>query len=113
SRRVGSVGTGHGRESDRDRPLGWSLVARDHLPGGGADVRARPRHRRFTETTFDTVRWLTEYNYAAHSRAAPARSNVRSASEGSALPKTRRFARAEVTPPRFVIRQHDTVEARG
>src|SRR5204863_753220 len=95
--RVGSVGTGHGRESDRERPLDRSLVARDPRPGGGADGRARPRHCRFTETTFDTVRRLTDYNYAAHSRAAPARSNVRSAPEGSALPKTRRFARAEVT----------------
>src|SRR5206468_9756604 len=97
SRRVGSVGTGHGRESDRERPLDRSLVARDPRPGGGADGRARPRHCRFTETTFDTVRRLTDYNYAAHSRAAPARSNVRSAPERSALPKTRRFARAEVT----------------
>ena len=56
SRRVGSVGTGHGRESDRERPLDWSLVARDPRSGGGADGRARPRHRRFTETTLDTVR---------------------------------------------------------
>src|SRR5205823_9711802 len=90
SRRVGSVGAGHGRESDRERPFDWSLVARDPRPGGGADGRARPRHRRFTETTFDTVRRLTEYNYAAHSGAAPARSNVRSAAERSALSKTRR-----------------------
>src|SRR5439155_24341091 len=44
--------------------------------------------RRFTETTFDTVRRLTKYNYAAHSRAAPARSNVRSTSQRSAFPKT-------------------------
>ena len=39
--------------------LDWSLVDRDPRPGGGADGRARPRHRRFTETTFDTVRWRT------------------------------------------------------
>ena len=36
--------------------LDWSLVARDPRPGGGADGRARPRHRRFTETTLDPVR---------------------------------------------------------
>src|SRR5207249_6698381 len=84
------VGTGHGRESDRERPLDWSLVARDPRPGGGADGRARPRHRRFTETTFDTLRRLTEYNYAAHSGAAPARSDVRSAAERSALSEASR-----------------------
>ena len=39
----------------------------------------------------------TGWNCAAHSCAAPARSNVRSASERSALPKTRRLARAEKT----------------
>ena len=41
--------------------LDWSLSDRDPRPGGGADGRARPRHRRFTETTLDTVavaRWL-------------------------------------------------------
>ena len=43
--------------------------------------RARPRHRRFTETTLDTVRWPTGFKRAAHSCAAPARSNVRSAPE--------------------------------
>jgi len=59
----------------------WTHSDRDPRPGGGADGRARPCHRRFTETTLGTVRWLIEYNYAAHSRAAPARSNVRSAPE--------------------------------
>src|SRR5439155_1721265 len=41
-------------------------------------------------------RRLTKYNYAAHSCAAPARSNVRPAPERSAFPKTRRLARAEI-----------------
>ena len=36
--------------------IDWSQSDRDPRPGGGADGRARPRHRRFTETTFDTVR---------------------------------------------------------
>ena len=35
----------------------WSRSDRDPRPGGGADRGARPRHRRFTETTLDTVRW--------------------------------------------------------
>ena len=43
--------------------------------------RARPRHRRFTETTLDTVRGALAAKRAAHSRAAPARSDVRSAPE--------------------------------
>src|SRR5204863_3084746 len=71
---------GHGRESDRERRLDWSLVARDPRSGGGADGRARPRHRRFTETTLDLVRGLFLCG-PAHSCAAPARSDVRSAPE--------------------------------
>ena len=56
----------------------WSRFDRDPRPGGGANGRARPRHRRFTETTFDTVPGAFAAA-SAHSRAAPARSNVRSA----------------------------------
>ena len=42
---------------DRERRARWSCCDRDPRPRGGADGRARPRHRRFTETTLDTVRW--------------------------------------------------------
>ncbi len=48
--------TGHGRAADRERRDGWSHSDRDPRPGGGADGGARPRHRRFTETSLDTVR---------------------------------------------------------
>ena len=75
---------------DRERRLDWSRSDRDSCPGSGADGRARPRHRRFTETTLDTVRGPAGFKPAAHSCAAPARSDVRSASERSALPKTLR-----------------------
>ncbi len=54
---------------------------RDSRPGGGAHGRARPRYRRFTETAFDTVRGRAGSERAAHSCAAPARSDVRSAPE--------------------------------
>jgi len=54
------------------------------------------RHWRFTKTALNTVQRSASYTGGtAHSRAAPARSDVRSAPEWSALPKTRRFARAE------------------
>ena len=66
---------------DRERRGRWSRSDRDPRPGGGADGRTRPRHRRFTETTLDTVRWPTGFERAAHSCAAPARSDVRSAPE--------------------------------
>jgi hypothetical protein len=36
-----------------ERRDGRSRFARDPRPGGGADGRTRPRHRRFTEITFD------------------------------------------------------------
>ena len=49
--------------------------------------RARPRHCRVTETTLDTVRGPTGFEPAAYSCSAPARSNVRSAPERSALRK--------------------------
>ena len=61
--------------------LNGPFADRDPRPGGGANGRARPRHRRFTETTLDTVRRRTGCKRAAHSRAAPARSDVRSAPE--------------------------------
>ena len=47
---------GDGRDPDRERRASWSHSDRDSRPGGGADGRTRPRHRRFTETTLDTVR---------------------------------------------------------
>ncbi len=70
---------GRGRRSRSDR---------NSRPGGGATGRARPRHRRVTEIVIDTVRGRTGGTRAAHSCAAPARSNVRSAAERSALPGT-------------------------
>ena len=79
---------------------GWSHSDRDPGPGGGADGGARPRHRRFTETALDTVRWRAGSKRAAHSCAAPARSDVRSAAERSALPKTLR-RETKVSPMRF------------
>ena len=54
SRCVDFVGTGYGRAADRKRRADWSRSDRDSGPGGGADGRARPRHRRFTEATLDT-----------------------------------------------------------
>ena len=61
--------------------LGWSLPDRDSRPGGSAGRRARPRDGRFTETILDPVRRPTGLKRAAHTRAAPARSHVRSAPE--------------------------------
>src|SRR4029453_3404939 len=58
----------------------WSHSDRDPGPGSVADGRARPRHRRFTETTLDTVRWRFPCG-PTYSCIAPARSHVRSASE--------------------------------
>jgi hypothetical protein len=46
--------------------------------------------------TLDTVRWCAGLGHAAHSRATTARSNVRSAPQRSALPKTRRLTHTEV-----------------
>jgi len=95
SRRVGSVGTGHGSDSRRERRFVWLRSDRDPGEGGGADGRTRSGHRRFTETTFGTVQWPTGFEPAADSCAAPAGSNVRSAPKRSAFPKTRRLVRAE------------------
>ena len=69
---------------EKDAP-DWSCSDRDPRPGGGAHGRTRPRHRRFTETTLDTVRWRTGFGRAAHSCAAPARSDVRSTAQRSAF----------------------------
>src|SRR5207249_1468000 len=70
---------------------GRSLAHGDPCPGGGAHRRTRPRHYRFTETTVDPVRRPPGYNNRpAHSRLAPARSDVRSAPERSALSKALR-----------------------
>ena len=85
--RVGSVGAGDDRDPDRERRGRWSRSDRDSRPGGGAARRARSRHCRVTETTLDTVRGPTGFEPAAYSCATPARSNVRSAPERSALPK--------------------------
>jgi TolB-like protein/class 3 adenylate cyclase/Tfp pilus assembly protein PilF len=46
-----------------------------------AQMGARPRHRGFTQTTLNTGQWPIRRKPAAHSCAAPARSDVRSASQ--------------------------------
>ena len=66
---------------DRERRARWPRSNRDPCPRGRANGGTRPRHRRFTETALDTVRRPTGCKRAAHSRAAPARSDVRSAPE--------------------------------
>ena len=76
---------------------------RNPRPGGGADRRIRPSHRRFTETTLDTVRGRSRCWPPAHSRAAPARSNVRSASERSALRKNCCLAWIKITAELLLI----------
>jgi len=68
---------------EQDAP-NWSYSDRDPRPGGGPSRTTRPRHRRFTETTLDTVLW-PGWRRAAHSCAAPARPDVRSATERSAF----------------------------
>ena len=73
----------------------WSYSDRDPGPGIGAHGGARPRHSRITKTAFDTVRWRAGSKRAAHSCAAPARSDVRSVAERSALPKAR-IGRGEI-----------------
>ncbi len=55
SHRVGSVGAGHGRGVDRERPSFWSRLDREPRPGSGGHRGTRPRHCRFTETTLDTI----------------------------------------------------------
>src|SRR6266576_7083485 len=90
SRRVGSVGTGHRRESDRERRDSWSHSDRDPRARGRADGRARPGGRCLRKTAFDTVRGPTAPKRTAHSSATPARSHVRSAPKGCAFPKTLR-----------------------
>ena len=73
-------GTGHGHKSNRERCRGWARSDRDSRPGRGADRRTRPRDCRLTKTALDTVRGRTACGQcAAHSCAAPARSDVRSA----------------------------------
>src|SRR6516165_2026127 len=69
---------------------------RDPSPGVGAHGGARPRRSCVKETALDTVRWRAGSKRAAYSRVAPARSDVRSASERSSLPKTRRLGIAEI-----------------
>src|SRR4029077_8915684 len=63
---------------------------RDPRSGCGADGRARPRHFRFTASALDTGQGRTGQIYAAHSCAAPARSNVRAAAKRPAIPKALR-----------------------
>ena len=53
-----------------------------------ARMGARPRHRRLTATTFDTVQWSAGCRHPAYACDAPTRSDVRSAPGGPALPRT-------------------------
>ena len=69
-----------------DGPVTIEILARVDGAHGGA----RPRHCRFTETALDTVPGCAGCERAAHSGAASARSDVRSASRRSAFPKTLR-----------------------
>src|SRR6266849_3607465 len=98
--RTGSGRAGDDREPGRERRRQWSVCTRDPRPSGSANRGARPRHRRFTETTLDTVLWRI-HHYAAHSRASPARSDVRSAPERSAVPETLRRAGEMNEKPSF------------
>jgi tetratricopeptide (TPR) repeat protein len=53
--------------ADRERRCEWSWSDRDPRSGSGGNGGARPRHRRFTETTLDTVWQYTCCEQAAHS----------------------------------------------
>src|SRR5207248_2008768 len=64
------------------------LFDRDRRPSRGAHGGARPRHRRHRETTLNPVPWPFGLGPAAHSCAPPARSDVRSAAQRSALSET-------------------------
>src|SRR5438128_8414490 len=67
---------------------------RDLCPGRGAAKGTRSRHRRFTASALDAVCSAAGCG-ASYSGTAAARSDVRSAPERSAFPKTRRLARTE------------------
>src|SRR5439155_24165387 len=83
----------HGRNPYREGPDRWTSACRDSRAGGCADGGARPRHRRSTEIARDTIR--QPIGRAINSCVTPARSDVRSAPERSALPKNRRLVRIE------------------
>src|SRR5438552_16026526 len=59
-------GTGHRRESDRERRDNRSHSDRDPRPGGGADGGARSRHRRLTETTLRSEEHTSELQSPDH-----------------------------------------------
>src|SRR5207249_12204049 len=71
----------------RKRRRGWARADRDLRPGGRASGRSGPRRRRVGRIVIDTFRGRTGFARAAHSSAAPAGSDVRSAPERSALPE--------------------------
>ncbi len=54
--RVGSVGTSHGHAPDRERRHNRCRSDRDPRPSDSTNWRTRPRHRRFADTTLDTLR---------------------------------------------------------
>src|SRR5206468_12449480 len=93
SRRIQTDRASDGRDFDRERCRVGSYSDRDPGPGVGAHGGARPGHCCFTKATLDTVRWRAGSKRAAYSCAAPARPDVRSAPERSALPETRDLAR--------------------
>src|SRR5204863_6233261 len=92
----------HGGDADREGRARWTGADRNPRPCGCAPGGTRPRHRRFTKITLDTIQWPAGCKLAAHCSAAPARSNVRSAPERSALPKTRRLRGAEIGAMRWL-----------
>src|SRR4029453_12367426 len=95
SRGVRAHREGHGRGSDRERRSRWSQSAPYPCARVRENGRTRPCCRRITETALDTVRKHVCGKRASYSCPASARSNVRSASERSAFPKTRRLAHAQ------------------
>src|SRR5438477_10254620 len=71
----------------RKRRNRWYRDDRDFRPCGHASGRTGPRHRRVVKIVIYTFRGRTGFARAAHTCAAPARSDVRSAPERSALPE--------------------------
>src|SRR5205807_662173 len=75
--------------------LPWCMSDRDLCPGRGAARGTRSRHRRFTASALDAVCSAAGCG-ATYSGTAAARSDVRSAPERSAFPKTSRIACTEI-----------------
>ena len=72
---------GHGHDPARERCARRFCCARVPRPRVSTGRRARPRYHGDSKTALDTKRWFICCGHPAHSRAAPARSDVRSAPE--------------------------------